>query len=167
VVALVVAALVAAADQVTKALAQRDLNPFSPDHIAGPVNLVLTFNRGAAFSLGAGAAPIVEAVAIVLVVTLLLASPRLARRANLAVTVGLGLLAGGAVSNLADRLFRHHHGAVVDFIQLVSWWPVFNVADACITVGAVLVAIELAFPPRQRRPAPPPRSRADDVERAR
>ena len=47
----------------------------------------------------------------------------------------LGLVLGGALGNLADRAFRGHHGDVVDFITLTHW-PTFNVADACITVGA-------------------------------
>jgi len=64
---------------------------------------------------------------------------------SLAIVVGLGLLCGGALSNLADRLFGAHHGAVVDFIRAVSWWPTFNVADAAITTGAVTVAVSLVF----------------------
>ena len=54
-------------------------------------------------------------------------------------SVGLGLILGGALGNLADRAFRGHHGSVVDFITLTHW-PTFNVADSCITVGALLVA---------------------------
>ncbi|HEX7167995.1 MAG TPA: signal peptidase II, partial [Acidimicrobiales bacterium] len=53
---------------------------------------------------------------------------------------GLGLVLGGAVGNLADRLFRDHGGAVVDFVDL-QWWPVFNVADIAISVGAVLLVV--------------------------
>ncbi len=70
--------------------------------------------------------------------------------AHPAVIVGLALLAGGALSNLADRVFRHHNGAVVDFVQAVNWWPTFNVADAAITVGAVIAGIALVFAPRAR-----------------
>jgi signal peptidase II len=71
-----------------------------------------------------------------------------------AVVVGLGLLSGGALSNLADRVLGDHHGAVVDFIQAVSWWPTFNVADAAITTGAVTVAVSLTFFPRAKCDAP-------------
>jgi signal peptidase II len=60
----------------------------------------------------------------------------------------MGLLLGGACGNLVDRLVRHHHGAVIDFIDL-RWWPVFNVADACITVGALMLVLAGA----SRRPA--------------
>ena len=143
--------LVVAADQVSKQWALGNLRPGAPKHVAGPMNFVLTFNRGAAFSLGAGIAPVIEAVAVVLVVAVLIASGRVARAgAGLALSVGLGLLTGGALSNLGDRLFRHHHGAVVDFIQLVKWWPVFNVADAAITAGAILAGVSLVAWPRPR-----------------
>jgi signal peptidase II len=63
----------------------------------------------------------------------------------------MGLLLGGAVGNLTDRLVRHHHGAVIDFIDF-RWWPVFNLADASITVGALLLALVLF----RARPGPPP-----------
>lgn len=144
-VLLAVAAAVVAADQATKSWAERALAS-GPRHVAGPVNLVLTFNRGAAFSLGTGATQLIEALAVVLVALVVWQSGRLARGgAGWAYVIGFGLLSGGALSNLADRLFRHHHGAVVDFIQLVRWWPVFNIADASLTLGAVIVAVNAIF----------------------
>ncbi|MEO7836018.1 MAG: signal peptidase II, partial [Acidimicrobiales bacterium] len=57
-----------------------------------------------------------------------------------AATVALGLVVGGALGNLADRFLRDFGGAVVDFIDL-QWWPIFNVADAAISVGAVLLIV--------------------------
>jgi signal peptidase II len=144
----VVAALVVAADQATKTWAENHAR--SPGrHLFGSVQLILTYNAGAAFSLGRGVTPVVEAVVIGLVVWLLAVSRRAMRAASPAASVALGLLLGGAVGNLADRVFRHHGGAVVDFIQAASWWPVFNVADACIVVGVAMVI--LVYP---RRPAP-------------
>jgi signal peptidase II len=139
-----VAAVVVAADQATKSWALHSLNPYLPRHVAGPVNWVLTYNRGAAFSLGTGVTPIVEAGVIVMIVGLLAFSRRASRSGSWPVSVGLGLLLGGAVGNLIDRLFRHipgHPGAVVDFIQGVSWWPVFNVADASIVVGVIVLLL--------------------------
>ncbi len=56
--------------------------------------------------------------------------------------VAVGLILGGAVGNLADRLFRGHHGAVVDFLYS-GFWPTFNVADTCIVVGSFLLALRL------------------------
>ncbi len=151
-VLLVIAALVVALDQWSKSWALRALAEGGRRHVVGPMYLSITFNGGAAFSLGAGASPVIEGVAIALVVGVIAFSRRAAMgRTNFAVVVGLGLLLGGAVSNLGDRLFRHHHGAVIDFIQLVSWWPTFNVADASITVGAVTIVVALVlFPPAKR-----------------
>jgi signal peptidase II len=136
-----VAGVVIAADQVTKQLALQDLTEGVPKHVLGPTNLLLTFNKGTAFSIGTGVAPIVEAIVIVLVVWLVLASLRAGRSASAVALVGLGLLLGGALGNLSDRVFRHHHGAVVDFIQAVSWWPVFNVADASIVIGVIVLIL--------------------------
>jgi signal peptidase II len=149
---LVTTASVVVVDQWSKSWALRALSDAERRHVIGPIYLSLTFNQGAAFSLGAGASPVIEAVAIALVVAMIAFSRRAAMgRSNLAVIVGLGLLLGGALSNLGDRLFRHHHGAVIDFIQLVSWWPTFNVADASITVGALTVVVALVFFPPAKR----------------
>lgn len=132
-----------AVDQVTKSLALHHLDPSRPSHVVGPVYLELTYNSGAAFSMGTGVTPIVEAAVVLLVVGLILYSRRAGRSAPVPVSVGLGLLVGGALSNLADRVVRHLpvHGSVVDFIRAVSWWPVFNVADASIVVGVILVVL--------------------------
>ena len=147
--ALVLAAIagaVIAVDQWTKSWALHNLSTTGPRHVLGPVYLVLSFNRGAAFSLGSGVSPVIEALASALAVAVIAFSGRAARiGASPVVLVGLGLLSGGALSNLADRVLGDHHGAVVDFIQAVSWWPTFNVADAAITTGAVTVAVSLAF----------------------
>jgi signal peptidase II len=62
----------------------------------------------------------------------------------------LGLIIGGALGNLVDRLVRHHAGAVIDFVDL-RWWPVFNVADAAITVGVVVAVMRAAFAPAHGR----------------
>jgi signal peptidase II len=57
-------------------------------------------------------------------------------------SIAVGLVLGGACGNLSDRLFRGEGGAVVDFIE-TSFWPTFNVADASIVIGAVLLGISL------------------------
>jgi signal peptidase II len=142
-------------DQSAKSWAQQSLVAGVPRHILGPTYFLLTYNKGAAFSLGSGASSLIETVAVVLAVAVLWLSGRLAKGGtNLAAIAGFGLVSGGALSNLADRFVRHHHGAVVDFIQLVSWWPIFNVADAAITVGAVTIAVTLVFFSATERPRP-------------
>ena len=138
-----VAAVVVAADQITKTLALDHLDPARRTHVIGPVYWELTYNSGAAFSMGAGVTPVVEAAVVVLVVGLLVYARRSGRSAPVPVSVGLGMLLGGALSNLGDRLFRHLpvHGSVVDFIRAVGWWPVFNVADASIVLAVVLLVL--------------------------
>ena len=140
-----VAAVIIAADQITKTVALDHLHPNQPVHVIGPSYWLLTFNPGAAFSMGAGVTPIVEAAVVVLVVGLLLVTGRVSETARWPVIIGFGLLLGGALSNLGDRLFRHEHGAVVDFIQAVGWWPIFNVADASIVIGVVVVVLSGAW----------------------
>jgi signal peptidase II len=143
----VVAAAVIVADQATKTWALHHV-PASPGgrHVVGPVWLVLTFNTGAAFSLGRGVTPVVEGVVVVLVALLVVVSGRAGRAATAPLAVGLGLLIGGAASNLIDRVFRHNSGAVIDFIDALrignrDRWPVFNVADASIVVGVVILVV--------------------------
>ena len=143
-----VAVLVVAADQASKTWALHHLR-LSDRHLFGPVWLTLTFNSGAAFSLGRGVTPIVEAVVVVLVAWLVIFSRRAGRAASTPVAIGLGLLLGGAAGNLIDRVFRHHHGSVIDFIDALrigthERWPVFNVADAAIVVGVLILVLSYA-----------------------
>jgi signal peptidase II len=151
----VVAGMVVAADQVSKTWALHHVPALGGRHIFGPVWLVLTFNSGAAFSLGRGVQPVVETVVIVLVVWLLALSRRASRIATLPTAIGLGLLLGGAIGNLSDRVLRHHHGAVIDFVDALrvgthDWWPVFNVADASIVVGVLTVVLSYVRRPTGR-----------------
>lgn len=133
-----VAAAVVAADQVTKSLAVEDLATHSV-HVIGPLNLVLTYNSGVAFSLLTGLTlPIV--VVVVSVVGLL---AWLARGVpTLPGCVAIGAVLGGALGNLSDRLFRGHGGSVVDFIA-TGFWPTFNLADASIVIGCVALFLVL------------------------
>lgn len=153
-VPVMVAGVVVAADQVTKTWALH--HAVVPRHVVGPVWLALTFNSGAAFGLGRGVTPVVEAVVVALVVALLILGRRAARQASVPAAVGLGLLVGGAIGNLVDRVGRNLHGSVVDFIAALrigthDRWPIFNLADAAIVVGAVVLAIASST----RRPQSP------------
>jgi signal peptidase II len=156
-----VAVVVVAVDQITKTWALHlpstfiGSQPVYGRHVVGTIYLELTFNLGAAFGLGRGITPIVEAVVVVLLVTLLIAGRRTSRRTGVVASIGLGLVVGGAVGNLSDRVFRHHGGAVIDFINVAQfhgheYWPVFNVADACIVAGAILLAYEYSRHPARR-----------------
>jgi len=88
-----------------------------------------------AFGLASGVTPVVLVLlASAIVLLLLVLGSRLRWRGS---SVAIGLVLGGALGNLADRVFRGH---VVDFIA-VPHWPTFNLADAAITVGVVLLLI--------------------------
>jgi signal peptidase II len=103
----------------------------------GPLTLRVSRNTGAAFSFAEGYTVVFTAVAVAVVVVIA-RTARTLRSAGWAVS--LGLLLGGALGNLTDRLLRDPgvaRGGVVDFLDL-GWWPSFNVADSCICVGAAL-----------------------------
>ena len=113
--------------------------------LGGGLYLVQTRNSGAAFSVGTGATVILSIVALVVVVVLVRTAPRLR---SVGWAVALGLILGGALGNLVDRLFRAPgvgRGHVVDWISVLASdghvWPVFNLADSAIVCGAVLAAL--------------------------
>jgi signal peptidase II len=144
---LALAAVVVAVDQATKTWALHRLSDGRTIHLIWTLRLALTFNSGAAFGLGRGVTPLLVALAIVLIVLLVGLGRDASRRASAVSVVAMGLLLGGAAGNLVDRLARHHAGAVIDFIDL-KWWPVFNVADASIVCGAVLLLLGARQPNR-------------------
>jgi signal peptidase II len=136
--ACAVAAVVVVVDQVTKTWAVHRLQ-HGPMHLVWKLDLELEFNSGSAFSLVRGWAPVLAGVAVVAVMLLLAFVRRV--HSNL-LAASMGLVVGGALGNLADRVLRSHHGAVVDFIAL-HFWPTFNIADAAIVVGAAGAAFLL------------------------
>jgi signal peptidase II len=125
-------------DRVTKLWAERVLADHPIDVITGVLTLRFTTNSGGAFSLGQSA-PWFFAAASVAVSALIVITAFRARSAL--ASVALGLVLGGALGNLFDRVIRGPdlRGHVVDFIDL-HVWPVFNVADSAIVIGAILLA---------------------------
>lgn len=147
-----VAGVVLALDQLTKWWALEALDD-GPVHVGWTLDLSLTFNTGTAFSFGRDLGPVIGLVAVVVVVVLL--RTRMAT-ATPATSAAVGLILGGALGNLADRAFRSGGdgflgGAVVDFVDL-GWWPVFNLADAAIVVGAVGLVV-FGWDAAERAPA--------------
>jgi signal peptidase II len=148
------ALLVIGLDQLIKYLVVRELAGRPPFKIIGDfVELRYTTNSGGAFSLLTGAPVFFALMAIVVIGGILYAS----RRARgLPIAVALGLLLGGAVGNLLDRIFRGDlplRGEVVDFVK-IGIWPLFNLADSCVVVGGILLALLLGRPERSGdRPA--------------
>jgi signal peptidase II len=138
------AALVVLADQAVKALVLARFMPGERLELAPFFNLVLVFNKGAAFSFLSDASgwqkPLLVTFALgaaVIVSVLIVRRP-----GETLLCTGLALILGGALGNVIDRL---RFGEVVDFLDLHArgyHWPAFNVADSAITVGAVLLILE-------------------------
>jgi signal peptidase II len=138
----VTAGAVVAIDQITKAVALSALDDGeSVRAIDGVVHWTLQRNPGAAFGLFRRAPVPFTVLAIVISAAIIVAAPRVRDRIN---GIALGLVLGGALGNLVDRLFRPpgpFRGHVIDFIDL-RVWPTFNVADIAVVAGAALLAIE-------------------------
>jgi signal peptidase II len=138
------AAAVVVADRLSKLAVLDALVPGERIAVTGFCNLVLVFNRGAAFSFLAGASgwQTLLFAAIALAAALVVSWLILRMPGRRLLCTGLALILGGALGNLVDRLL---YGQVVDFVDLhaFGWhWPAFNVADSGITVGAGLVILE-------------------------
>lgn len=138
-------------DQLTKHLVEQRIRPYGVvTVIPGFFNLTHVWNKGAAFSILATLPDIWRVpffVSVTLIAVVMLAA--LVRRAREGLhVVSFSLIMGGALGNVIDRV---RFGEVVDFIQwyVKTWyWPSFNVADSAITIGVVLLAVDLLF----RRP---------------
>jgi signal peptidase II len=137
-----IAVTIVVVDQATKHWALNALGDGRTIDIVGSLRFNLAFNTGMAFARGQGLGPIIAVIGVLVVAYLLIGLRRDTRSGS----VFVGMVAGGAAGNIVDRLFRGDgwlQGAVVDFIDL-QWWPIFNVADAAIVVGAgALVVVSL------------------------
>lgn len=133
-----VAAIAIALDQLSKSWALSALDDRSIDLVLG-ARLALTFNSGAAFSIGSGRPALFAAIAVITVVGLSVVVAR--SPLNRLRIMAFGLIIGGALGNVVDRLVRDHGGKVVDFIDL-GWWPVFNVADSWLFIGVALMLVD-------------------------
>jgi signal peptidase II len=135
---LAVALSVYLLDQLTKWWADNALSDGRPrDIVDGVVRLRLAHNAGAAFSTGTSYTIVLTVIALTVIVACVRLASRLRSRGW---AVALGLVVGGALGNVTDRIFRDpspFRGQVVDFIEFPHW-PIFNVADSAITVAAVL-----------------------------
>lgn len=131
-------AVVIIVDQLTKAWA-RTLD--EPIDLIGSLRFNLAFNSGAAFSRFEGWGSVIGVVGVIIVAVLLRTSRSVANRAG---AVCLGLVIGGALGNLIDRVVQPgaglFGGKVTDFID-VQWWPIFNVADIALTCGGLALVL--------------------------
>ncbi|HEX2144644.1 MAG TPA: signal peptidase II [Glycomyces sp.] len=155
VAALLIAVFAIGLDQWTKFLAEANLDPQEPVRILGGlVYLSLTWNSGAAFSLGTGYTWIFTVVATAVVLFLIVLSRKIVYPAW---SLAIGLVLGGAAGNLIDRYFRSPsnaadpfngdfgQGHVVDFISVfkpfAEVFPIFNIADSALCCGVVLIVL--------------------------
>ena len=127
-----------ALDQVTKLIVVRTLAGRTPVQvIPGILHLNYTTNAGGAFGIFGGQPWLFLGASVLVSAIIVIASTRLTSAVS---AIALGLILGGALGNLTDRLARgpRASGRVVDFIDL-QVWPVFNLADSAIVIGAVLM----------------------------
>lgn len=138
---VVLAAAVWAGDQAAKQWALATLVVGQSRPLLGELlSLTLVFNPGAAFSLGTQFTPVITTIMAAVAVGIVVAARTVGSPLW---SAALGLLLGGALGNLTDRLVRppsFAHGHVVDFLALPHW-PVFNIADACICTAAGLIIL--------------------------
>lgn len=143
-----VALAVIIVDQLTKWWALETLATRTID-VVWTLRFNLAFNTGTAFSLGGGYGSIIAVLALGVVGYLIWQGRQVASWLG---AVSVGLIVGGALGNLIDRVFRGDggflSGAVVDFIDL-QWWPIFNIADAAIVVGGLLLVLQTLRQPAE------------------
>ena len=141
-----IALLVLVLDQLTKAFILTILKPFTSYPVTEFLNFILVYNKGAAFGFLSNSTFDANKLFLFLnigILVLLFGVLWTLRPGRSQSATGIWLIIGGALGNLVDRIV---HGHVVDFIDFhyAGWhYSTFNLADACITVGAVLIALEL------------------------
>ena len=148
-IAVALAAL--AADQLTKAVVSNNLALDESIHVAGPLSIHHVQNSGIAFGLFSSATAVVTVVTSIAIVWMIVFFARSGSR-HPVLPAALGLVIGGSLSNLVDRVRLHH---VTDFIDL-KYWPAFNLADTFIVVGVTILLGALIVadraPKQPRRP---------------
>ncbi len=151
--ALLTAAVVASIDQLTKLAVRHSIAVGETRSLVPGVQLVDTRNRGIAFGFLPGRHWLVTALIALALLVLLAYFARNSRRPLL--WLPTGMLLGGAFGNVLDRL---RAGSVTDFVKLPLGWPPFNLADAAITIGVLLLALTLErreHAPATREPSSP------------
>jgi signal peptidase II len=136
--ALLVLASVVALDQLTKHAIERSIVPGEEHGLLPGVELVNTRNHGVAFGLFPGDHVVVTVLVGFALIALLAYFALHATRPL--VWLPAGMIAGGALGNVLDRV---RHGSVTDFVKLPLGWPAFNLADASITLGVLLLVVVL------------------------
>jgi signal peptidase II len=145
--AVAVAAL--AGDQLTKQIVRTHLRIDESEKVIGPLSIHRVQNSGIAFGLFSSATAIVTVLTVIAVAWMLVFFARSGSR-HPVLPAALGLLIGGSISNLVDRVRLGH---VTDFIDF-GWWPAFNLADSFIVVGVAILLLALMAADKKPRETP-------------
>ena len=152
--AIAIAALVVVLDQIMKQIIEQTIGPGSDrfDYwLAGDwLGFEYVRNSGVAFGLQFGSSSLTIAVALAVFVLIGWSFWKMAGHSRVAV-IGIGLLAGGGIGNIIDRI---RYDSVIDFVA-IGPWPRFNIADSAITVGVLLLAWSVLFAPVEASNDPP------------
>ncbi len=148
-IAVAVAAI--AGDQITKGIVTSDLRFDQSVHVLGPLSLHRVQNSGIAFGLFSSATVLVTLLTAIAVAWMLVFFARSGAR-HPVLPAALGLLIGGSVSNLADRVRLGH---VTDFLDF-GWWPAFNLADSFIVIGVAILLVALIVADHRPKQTPRP-----------
>ena len=126
-------------DQITKSIAVAKLDPSEPVELFWTLQLNLIRNPGASFSIGKNLTPFIATIAIIASIAIAYLG---IVETNLKIKFLFGVVFGGVLGNVTDRIFREGDGflsgEVVDFIDL-QWWPIFNFADIALVIGLPLL----------------------------
>ena len=172
---LAVAALGAGSDLWTKHLAFKYISSTNEEVqiINGFFSFGKTTNPGVVFGIGAGATTIWKIISVIAVPVILVIFYTV-RKPRWILTISLGMILGGTIGNMYDRVFTDLHH-VRDFIKFIYWtpwsgrkvWPLFNLADAFICVGVFLLTVEMMFfDEKKNRPSEPAKVEAAKAEPA-
>ncbi|HEY5192448.1 MAG TPA: signal peptidase II [Solirubrobacteraceae bacterium] len=141
--------LVVALDQLSKSAIRKSIVPGETRNVLPGVQLVNTRNQGVAFGFLPGRHVAVTLLVGLALLVLLVYFAR--HRDKPLIWLPTGMLLGGALGNILDRL---RAGSVTDFVKLPLGWPAFNLADACITLGVLLLLFVIEGPDRHHQPPP-------------
>ena len=150
---LAIALVIVVLDQLTKQWAVDNLSDGHVVHVIWTLQFNLAFNSGMAFGTATGLGPLIGVVATGVIIWLLIS---LRTEGSTLSMFGIGCVIGGAAGNLIDRLFRGDgwmRGSVVDFIDF-QWFPIFNIADIAVNVGAATLILNAILESRRVRTEP-------------
>lgn len=128
------------ADQITKYFIIVNKNNLPKEIIKGVLNFTYCENRGIAFGIGQGSTLFISIITAIIIIAILIYTFAYFYKIDKLMLVGISLLISGGIGNLIDRIFRKY---VIDYINIGELFnfPIFNIADMCVVVGIIIIAI--------------------------